>query len=137
MLGRVFLETARTLIPYDTEDCLRAAVGRVYYALFLECRDVLSRWGFAPPTFQAHHFVRTRFEVAAFPDLQSIGRAIRDLSILRNQADYENWHSIPFSSDSEALSALQRAEKALALLDAIDADPLRRANAILAIRAIP
>jgi hypothetical protein len=137
MQGRVFLETAKTLIPFDTEDCLRAAAGRAYYALFLECRDTLDQWGFKSPTFQGHQFVRTRFEFASATDLHEIGAALRDLGELRNQADYENWHSMPFLDDSEAVDAVRRAEAALVILDAIDSDPSRRAGAIAAIRAIP
>jgi len=137
MQGRVFLETARTLIPYDTEDCYRAAAGRIYYALFLECRDALTRWGIQSPNYQAHAFVRTRFLFATHKELKSIGDHLQDLGKLRNQADYEIWHSIPFLDGAEVTVGLQIATASLSLLDAIDSDPSRRAGAIAAIRAIP
>ena len=73
MQGRVFLDTAKTLLQYDIEDCLRGAAGRAYYALFLEARDALTRWGIASPSYQAHSFVRTRFQYSGRPDLKLIG----------------------------------------------------------------
>ena len=137
MQGREFLETAKTLIPFDTEDCLRTASGRIYYALFLETRDALTRWGFLPPQYQAHAFVRTRFQYAGVFDLKAIGKALEDLWQLRSEADYELWHSIAFYDDSAAQFALRVAEVELASLDAVDADPVRRAAAVAAIRAVP
>jgi hypothetical protein len=137
MQGRTFLETAKTLLQYDIEDCLRGAAGRAYYALFLEARDALTRWGIPSPNFQAHSFVRTRFQFSGLPDLKTIGDMLEDLGRLRNQADYENWHSGPFYDDAEATNAVQNSDATIAILDAIDSDPVRRIAAIAAIRAIP
>ena len=137
MRGRVFLDTARTLLQYDVEDCLRGSAGRAYYALFLEARDLLARWGIQSPNYQAHLFVRTRFQFSGSPELKQIGDDLYLLSRLRILADYETWHSGPFYDDSESADAIHVSEHAIARLDSIEADPAHRAAAIAAIRAIP
>jgi len=49
MDGRAFLGVAQEMALGRTEAHWRAAVGRAYYALMLEGRDFLQRWGFVPP----------------------------------------------------------------------------------------
>lgn len=44
MNGRAFLEVARGLAQDATEAHWRSALGRAYYALLLEARDLLLRW---------------------------------------------------------------------------------------------
>ena len=48
MRGREYLELAREILPGGTEKHRRGAAGRAYYALFLEGREALARWGFLP-----------------------------------------------------------------------------------------
>jgi hypothetical protein len=66
--------------------------------------------------------------------LKDIGRAIERLVRLRNQADYDLSTQTDFLSDKHIEKTIERAETALALLDAINADPARQTAAIAAIR---
>jgi hypothetical protein len=135
MQGKEFLVLAREIFAGATERHWRGAAGRAYYALMLEGRDALFRWGFAlPPRDNVHSFVRLRFSFPADPDLKKIGDALQDLSRLRNRADYDLSPGIFFASPLWTQRAIQSASDAIVLLDAIDGDPTRRAAAIAAIR---
>ena len=136
MQGREYLELAREILIGGTERHRRGASGRAYYALMLECRDALFRWGFAlPPRENVHHFARMRFSFPAHPELRQVGDALDRLGRLRNKADYEMSSLQDFMSDTITQHAIQRVTSMLALLDAIEGDPVRRAAAIAAIRA--
>ena len=90
-----------------------------------------ARWGFAlPPRDKVHTFARLKFVYATDPDLKRIGLTLEALGRLRNAADYQLGTSGPFVSPRIAVSALADAESAVALLDAIEADPARRAGAV-------
>ena len=106
-----------------------------YYALLQEVLGSLGRWGFAaPPRDRVHTFARLKFVYATDPDLKRIGLTLEALAQLRNVADYQLGRSGPFVSPRIAVSALGDAESAVALLDALEADPARRAAAA---RTIP
>jgi hypothetical protein len=136
MNGRAFLDSAQRLAQGSGEADWRSAAGRAYYALMLEGRDALARRGFVlPRRDQVHAFVRLRFYTPAHPDLRAIGRALEDLGHLRNQGDYELTVAGPFANATRAQNAVQQARTAIAVLDAIDHDPSRRAAAVAAIRA--
>jgi hypothetical protein len=75
-----------------------------------------------------------KFVYAADPDLKRIGLTLEALVQLRNVADYQLGRSGPFASPRVAVSALADAESAVALLDALESDPARRAAAA---RTIP
>ncbi|MCE9531136.1 MAG: hypothetical protein K8T89_08430 [Planctomycetes bacterium] len=135
MRPRVFLDLAKRLVIIPNEANWRCAAGRAYYALMLECRDALGKWGFALPKRDSiHFFVRSRFINTNDPDLQIIGKALLDLVTLRNDADYEMTASV-FTNDVLAKKRIAQAEDALKLLDAIDADPIKRTAAFAEIQS--
>ena len=76
-----------------------------------------------------HNFARLKRVYATDLDLQRIGLMLEALGRLRNMADYQLSPSGPFVSARIAVSALADAEATVALLDTLDADPVRRAAA--------
>ena len=92
-------------------------------------------WGFAlPPRDKVHTFARLKFVYATNPDLKRTGLTLESIGRLRNAADHQIGSSGPFVSPTIAISALTDAEFGIAFLDAIEADPARRAGAA---RTIP
>jgi hypothetical protein len=74
--------------------------------------------------------VRLKFTYAANAELKRIGTVLEYLVDLRNHASYHLGYFTEFNSAAAAVSAIQDANDAIALLDAIEADPKRRAAAI-------
>jgi hypothetical protein len=135
MNGRAFLDLARDLAQGRTEVYWRGAAIHAYYTLFLEGREALLRWGFAAaPRHNVHAFVRLKFAVTIDRDLKAIGDALDRLVRLRNKASYDLSFLPEFATPGKATNAVQQATTTLALLDAIDSDPVRRAAAIATIR---
>lgn len=131
MQGREYLELAREWVTGTRERHWRGTVGRAYYAVFLECRQALFRWGFQPsPRENIHTYVRLRFTYPADPDIKNIGDALDWLSRQRNKADYDLSVLAEFTTATTARKAVRIAAVALNLLDAIEADPARRSAAI-------
>jgi hypothetical protein len=95
----------------------------------------MSRWGLPPLTRQeVHTKVRIRLIYAKDPDLKDIGSKLEKLGDHRRLANYD-LRALPlFASPADAQRNVQKAIDALTLLDAIDADPARRAAAVAAIR---
>lgn len=62
--------------------------------------------------------------------MRQIAQSLEDLGRLRNQADYQLDQPGAFSGSTDTAAAIQEAQAAIALLDAIDADPARRATAV-------
>ena len=135
MDGREFLAAARDAIAGASEAHWRTACGRAYYALMLECRDVLERWGIPVLPHDVHSYVRFRFEFVAHADLKAIGIQLDLLGQLRAKADYHIRPFTAFTTEVRALDAIQEASDAIGLLDEIDDDPVRQAAAVAAIRA--
>jgi hypothetical protein len=97
----------------------------------LECRDALARWGRLPPPRQnVHPWVRLQFVYARDNDLKQIAKALEHLVQNRNKAHCD-LSSLPlFASSTDVDQDTQAAASALALLDAIEADPARQTAAI-------
>src|SRR3954470_14859402 len=124
MQGRAFLNLARRLTASQAEEDWRGAAIHAYYALMLECRDALARWGFVCPRGQGiHPWVRLRFTYAGDAHLNSLGDALDQLVRRRNKASYDLNPSPTFATVTEAALSVQQATAALALLDQIDRDP--------------
>jgi hypothetical protein len=136
MRGRDFLDTASRLTRMNAESDWRSAIGRAYYALYLECRDALRRWGFAIPPRSSHRDVYQHISFPNNVDLARIAKAFSNLSSVRNRADYDLAPHWMFASSAATIDAVREARDAITLLDAIDADPARRAQAITDIRAV-
>ena len=134
MNGRAFLHPARDLVTGPTEAHHRAAAGRAYYAAFQEAHAALKRWGVSlPPKQNIHASVRLRFTYAGDPDAKTIGRWLDHLVNLRNEADYHLDSPGRFRTENAAADAIDQAGDLIDLLDAIEADPSRRAIAIASI----
>ena len=136
MQGREFLELARELLASGSlPRHWRAVIIHAYYGLLLECRDTMARWGLpTPPRQQVHAQVRLRLVYATDPDLKRIGFAVEELVKDRNLASYDLRPLPLFHTAADAQNDVTLATDALALLDAIDADPARRAAAVASIR---
>lgn len=135
MPGRGFLRVAQDVVAGKTEYHWRAASVHAYYALLLECRDALDRWGFIKPRADnVHHWVRLRFSYASEADLKALGQLLDSLVRLRNDANYDLGTRLEFSSPRRALQAIRDATAGLTLLDDIDTDPVRRAAAVASLR---
>ncbi len=136
MHGREFLDLARELLASGTSPRhWRAVVIHAYYALLLECRDAMARWGL--PSLarqQVHAQVRLRLVYASDVDLKGIGDALEVLNKHRNAASYELAPRPLFASVKVAQADVQLAADALTLLDSIDGDAAHRAAAIASIR---
>lgn len=136
MDGRAFLQVAKEVLRGRTEAHWRSAAGRAYYALMLECRVALQRWGFQVPHGPGvHNFVRLRFSRTGDADLQAISDDLDWMCRVRNYADYELPTSPSFNNIAKAGETVARATNALTLLDAIEADLTRRDAAVAAIQA--
>jgi hypothetical protein len=131
MRGREFIKPARTLANQTTEADWRGAAVHAYYALFLECRDLLSRWGQAHTgRHNVHPSVRLKFVYSANADLKQIGKTLENLGNLRSLASYNMTMLSSFASATAAKNAINHAVATIALLDAIETDPQRRSAAI-------
>src|SRR5437868_6643548 len=100
MPGRGFLDLAKEVVAGATEYHWRGAAVHAYYALFLECRDALGRWGFAVPRgVNVHAHVRLKLTYAKDADLKELGTALDRLVKLRNKASYDLSALPDFASD--------------------------------------
>jgi uncharacterized protein (UPF0332 family) len=136
MLGRDFLDTAHRLSGGGDEADFRSAISRAYYALFIECRDALLRWGFTFPARNSHREVQQRFTAPNNADLKRIGDVLTHLVSRRNCADYDMTNPRHPQTAVAASDAAARSRSSLALLDALEADPARLTQAVADIRKV-
>ncbi|MGH7174000.1 MAG: hypothetical protein ACRELG_27320 [Gemmataceae bacterium] len=106
---------ARDIFPKATQPHWRATVIHAYYALILECRDALARWGVSiPPRQNVHSVVRLRFLFAADADLKKIASALDDWVRHRNDASYLLTFLREFDTNALAQRAIKEGTTALA-----------------------
>jgi len=135
MRGREFLDLARELVAGSRPYHWRGAIIHAYYGILLECRDIMTAWGLpALSRHQVHAAIRLRLMYASNPDLKKIGKDLEMLVQHRNWANYDLQARPLFATAKAANDDVIIAAGALALLDAINADPARRAAAIASIR---
>jgi hypothetical protein len=136
MDGRSFLDAVRHLLGAPSEVNRRAAGGPLYCAMLNEARDALERWGFgAPGQTEVHVFVYDRFYQSPNLGLIQIADVLKRLKEYRELADDSRSPPAPFADDREANKLLTLAGFAIGLLDQIEADPARRAQAIADLRS--
>ena len=135
MDGRAFLDSARLLLATPTEANRRSAVSRGYFAILNEARAALERWGF-PVTANADidASVISLFGKAVNMDAVRVWDVLDRLERNREAADYFLTGPGNFADESAVRHLLQLAETGIDVLDQLEADPIRRANAIVAIR---
>lgn len=135
MKGREFLKSAQDLLAVGGEHNWRTALGRAYYGLVHEGAEALLRWGFPRPAGeQIHRFVGLRFDATPHADLRVIGTILDRLGRRRNEADYQLSNPGVFASDLVAAQSARDATVAIARLDAIEADSVRLAAAVVALQ---
>ena len=105
---------------------------RSYYALMLEARELLGRWGLSrPPRDKVHNFVQLKLLYSADPGLRQVGLTLERPGKLRIDADYRS--SDPdrrFTRRGTIERAVEAAGRAIAVLDEVEGDQTRRAAAI-------
>jgi hypothetical protein len=74
----------------SAESAGRTAVSRSYYAAILEARDRLdAARAFKIKKHEMHDMVMRAFYFADAPEVKKIGRMLKDLKALREEADYQ------------------------------------------------
>src|SRR5205809_7558393 len=82
MRGREFLDQARESLPGTLPRHRRSAIIHAYYALLLECRDVMTQWRLpALSRQQVHTQVRLRLTYSTEPGLKGIGLTLTRLRL--------------------------------------------------------
>src|SRR5579864_3812479 len=108
-----FLDVAQQLRTQSTEQALRSAISRAYYAAFGKAQEHLVSKGIRPPaTGEAHRFVWQRF-LDSRRECRELGVVGDRLFRKRKQADYDT-ASRDFVKDAE--QAVLDAERFLTLL---------------------
>jgi hypothetical protein len=137
MDGRAFLDSARHLLAAPSEANRRSAAGRLYLALLHEALAALERWGFPLPAGAGvHKFVVGHFGILTHCELLRIEQGLRVLWDFTDSADYALAQPGDFADDWMVSYRFTLAETLIDLLQDIEADPVRRADAISSIRAV-
>ena len=87
------------------------------------------------PQRSSHRDVHQHLTFPNNADLTKLASTFSNLSSSRNKADYDLAPHNIFATSNPAVDAVRETRSVLALLDAIDADPARRAQAIADIRS--
>jgi hypothetical protein len=137
MDGRAFLDAVRFLLTAPSEVNRRAAAGSLYCAMLNEARDALERWGFVAPAKQpdVHDFAFARLYSVANIDLIRVGDVLKRVKDFRDLADDGRSSPTEFADNNKVIQHLSLVNVGIDLLDQIEADPARRAQAIADVRA--
>jgi uncharacterized protein (UPF0332 family) len=134
MDGREFLSLADELAAGGTAAHRRSALSRAYYAAYHTGYDLISALGIAlPRNHRGHERVWQCLQYSDDASLIQAGAILRRLQNIRVKADYHLRDPHPEYSNTVALY-LRLAQRCIALLDAIPADPAARAALAAAIR---
>ena len=132
---RDFLTAARVLAATDGPAFRRTAISRAYYAVYHVAFDLLRVLGFAiPREHRGHEDVRAHLAQSRIDRVVQVGAQLDALQALRVKADYRLRDPQPEDSAVAAIW-LVRAERMIAVLDAVAADDAARARMTSAIRA--
>jgi hypothetical protein len=109
-----FLELAAEEATGSREVDWRSATVGAYFAVFHLARKLLRQCGFAVPQAEgAHGYLWLRLSNASHPDIEQVGRRLRDLRGYRNQAHYEIDTPFPHFLAAETVHAAYDALKLL------------------------
>jgi len=156
MKGEDFLQIADLLLAAENsgEPHWRAAVGRAYYALFLEMRDwLLDADVHTTNDSRAHSLVAHLISLAKDDEVRAFGKALSKMRLLRNQADYElpapkvprpggprapkyGYRNVNylFGHAHTAQEKTKEARSIIERLKRIDRDPVRRRDIVQSIK---
>jgi len=155
MRGEDFLQIADLLLAAENsgEPHRRAAIGRAYYALFLEVREWLSADFHITNDSGAHRLVADLISLAKDDEVSAFGQALSKMRVLRNSADYElpapkvprpggprapkyGYRSVNylFGHAHTAQEKTKEARLMIETLKRIDRDPSRRRDIIQSIK---
>ena len=136
MDGRTFLVSAQLLMRKPSEVNRRSAVSRAYFAILNEARAALERWGFSVVAKAGvDRSVVSHFDKAVNRDAIRVWDALTQLERNREAADYFLTGPGAFADESEVRRLLRLVQIGIDVLDELEADPVRRAAVVAAIRA--
>jgi uncharacterized protein (UPF0332 family) len=125
MNPRDFLILAQALAGQTTEAAWRSAISRAYYAAFHVARTLLASLRFVVPRAdRAHAYLWLRLHNCGDPQVSQAGADLNALRGDRNEADYDLQSAI---APAFAQAQVQVAQQVVQTLDAVAADPARRA----------
>jgi uncharacterized protein (UPF0332 family) len=123
MNWRDFLVLGNRLALGTSEAEWRTAVSRAYYAVFHVTRNLFADLQFVVPRAdRAHQYLVYRLSNCGEAVVEQAGRDLETLRRLRNRADYDE---APAFSKSQAIAAVQLAERIAKVLDTAWQDPAR------------
>ena len=122
MKGRDFLKVADYLMPLETEASVRAQVGRLYYASYLEART----WCEMHLAYERKQYSREHAEIQRMLGIidPELADELAFLRSYRNTADYDLYISAD-TLDFQIDNARRRAQS---IMDRLEALPSPQAN---------
>lgn len=124
MIGREFLDSAKTLAQSQKPCDLRSAVSRAYYASYHASLEMLQESGvrFPSGTSLAHTKMPQCLENTNADVATKVGRQLRSLRDDRNAADYDMSDTL-FEDQVSVSDRVIIAERIIALIDSVAAQP--------------